>query len=193
MQKYLLGRVREMVVSAVRRLLDAVGGAGVFAVPRGKFDDLLIKEEKAPNAEGARLLGFEEATGSLSGSLALVLGQTLPSSALEGVDRVILIDTHHSVLVDTADVVLPARSFAEKPGTFTNHARRIQRFLPFVEPVFECRAEGELVTQISGVAGIDGFADSYDPFEVSKRMADELALFGGAHLGSLDDEGQELP
>ncbi len=177
----------------LRRLLDVVGGTGVVAVPRGEFDDLLIKEEKAPNAEGARMLGFEESTGSLSGSLALVLGQTLPSSALDGVDRVILIDTHHSVLVDTADVVLPARSFAEKPGTFTNHARRIQRFLPFVEPAFECRAEGELVTQISELAGIDGFTATYDPFEVSKRMADELALFGGAHLGSLDDKGQELP
>jgi NADH-quinone oxidoreductase subunit G len=178
----------------LRRLLDAIGGDGVVAVPRGDSDDLLIKEEKAPNANGARLLGFEEASGSIgASSLALILGHTLPPAAFGEVDKIILIDTHSSPLSDSAEVLLPARSFAEKAGTFTNHARRVQRFLPVVEPVFECGSEGEILQRIAEAAGIDGFAVSYDPFEISKRMADEMPAFGGAHLETLDDQGRELP
>jgi len=47
---------------AFRRLLDALGveTSGV-AVTRGASDDLLVKEEKAANAAGARALGFADA------------------------------------------------------------------------------------------------------------------------------------
>ncbi len=179
----------------LRRLLDAPGaGPGVFAVLRGPADDLLIREEKAPNATGARLLGFEEASGSPgAAALALVLGHTLPPAAFGEVERIVLIDTHVSPLAESAEVVLPARSFAEKAGTFTNHARRLQRFFPVVEPVFECGAEGELLGRIAKAAGIAGFEGPYDPFEISKRMAEECAGFAGSHLEKLDDQGRELP
>ena len=40
-----------------------------------------------------------------------------------------------------ADVVLPAASFAEKEGTFTNGEGRVQRVRRAVEPVGEARAD----------------------------------------------------
>jgi NADH-quinone oxidoreductase subunit G len=178
-----------------RKLLEALSaGPGFLAVPTGKGDDLLVKEEKAPNAAGARLLGFEERFGAVGpAAVALVLGHALPAEAFEGVGTLILIDTHRSPLVDRADVVIPARYFTEKAGTFVNHARRIQRFLAVVEPGFECEPEGNVLQRIAVAAGLDGFSAAYDPFEISKRLAQEVPAFTGAELATLDDQGQEIP
>ncbi len=178
----------------LRELLESVNALpGHFSVPLGDSDELLIRPEKAPNAAGARLLGFEETERGLGpAALAIVLGNTIPAELFEGVERLILIDTHTSDLVQRADVVLPARHLAEKAGTIVNHARRIQRVLPVVEPLFECEAEGALVHRIGAAARLDRFSSAYDPFETSKRIA-ELPAFSGIHLENLDDRGRELP
>jgi NADH-quinone oxidoreductase subunit G len=128
----------------LREMLSALGAdAGSFSVPRGEADDFLLKAEKAPNASGARALGFRESDEPLgSANLAIVLGHAMGVDGFTAVDKLILLDTHESVLEDRADVVLPTRSFAEGEGTFTNHANRVQRFLPILEPTFEVRARG---------------------------------------------------
>jgi NADH-quinone oxidoreductase subunit G len=178
----------------LRELLEALGAApALVAVPRGESDDLLIREEKAPNAAGARLLGFQETSGPVGpAEVALVIGHILSPEALDGIANVILIDTHRSPLEEDASVVLPARYFAEKAGTFVNHAGRIQRFLPVVAPTVECEPEGAVLQKIAALAGLDGFSEAYDPFEVSKRLASALPSLDGISLGGLGDQGQEL-
>jgi NADH-quinone oxidoreductase subunit G len=178
----------------LHEILQALGaGPGVYSVPQGESDDLLIKGEKAPNANGAALLGFQETSGALGpAAVALVLGHAFPAEAFDGIETLILIDTHSSPLVERADVTLPARYFAEKAGTFVNHTRRIQRFLPVVEPGFECLAEAAALQQLAARAGLEGFFAPYDPFEISKRLAAEVPSFRGTELGTVDDQGQEL-
>jgi NADH-quinone oxidoreductase subunit G len=178
----------------LRRLLEALGAwPGVFDVERGASDDLLIKAEKAPNAAGARLLGFEETTDSLGrAGAAIVLGHSLPPEALEEVDSLVVLDTHASRLSERASVAIPCRHTAEKAGTFTNHAGRVQRFLPVIEPHFECEPEGAILSRIAAAASLEGFETSYDPFEVSKRLAEEVSAFSGIHLAGLDDQGREV-
>ena len=178
----------------LRGLLAAVGApAASFAVPRGAGDDLLVKEEKAPNANGARALGFTESDGNVGpAKLAVVLGHTTAPPLLEGVEDLILIDTHDSPLAVRASVVLPARSFAERAGTFTNHANRVQRFFPIVEPVFEAWAEGEVLRQVAVAAGLSGFEERFDPALVGKRLAETVPAFAGVHFGTAGDQGQEL-
>ena len=50
-----------------------------------------------------------------------------------------------------ADVVLPATSFAEKDGTFTNSERRVQRVRKAVEPIGESRPDWDILCD-SGAA-----------------------------------------
>jgi NADH-quinone oxidoreductase subunit G len=178
----------------LRELLEALGaGPGVFSVPRGAADDILIKAEKAPNANGARALGFVESdVPGDAAELAIVLGHTLEPAALDGIETLILIDTEDSALAEKAAVVLPARSFAQKEGSFTNHANRVQVFLPIVEPSFEALAEGEILQRIGAAAGLADWNKTYDVREVSKRLSESVAAFGGIHLGSIDDQGREL-
>ena len=62
-------------------LSDLGAGPGVFRVPRGDSDELLIKAEKAPNAAAARLLGFEEDGPVGEGGLELDLDEGIEEVA----------------------------------------------------------------------------------------------------------------
>jgi formate dehydrogenase alpha subunit len=48
-----------------------------------------------------------------------------------------------------ADIILPAASFAEKDGTFTNSDRRIQRVRKAVDPPGQARADWEIVAELA--------------------------------------------
>jgi NADH-quinone oxidoreductase subunit G len=193
----------------LRRLLDALGtqsAAGV-AVPTGRADALLIKGEKAANAVGARALGFGPPGPVLDrirggGARVLIaLGHDVLDPAhgaseelFRGLDTLILIDTHHSALERVAHVVLPARVAAEKLGTLTNHAGRVQRVEPAVEPAHIAYAEGETLTRLGQKLGLPGFAAgwSWNPREVSKFIGETVPAFRGVDLDSVGADGLPL-
>ena len=49
-----------------------------------------------------------------------------------------------------ADVFLPAASWAEKEGTFTNTDRRVQRVRKALEPRGQARADWEIICDLAG-------------------------------------------
>jgi NADH-quinone oxidoreductase subunit G len=53
-----------------------------------------------------------------------------------------------------ADVVLPAQSWAEREGTFTNGERRIQRYYPAIAAVGESRADWQILAQLGERVGM---------------------------------------
>jgi predicted molibdopterin-dependent oxidoreductase YjgC len=48
-----------------------------------------------------------------------------------------------------ADVILPAASFAEKEGTYTNSDRRVQRGRRAVAPPGQARADWEIISDLA--------------------------------------------
>jgi len=193
-------------LAVLRRLADALGvTARGVPVVRGEADDLLIREEKAANAAGARLLGFGEAgpvlerlrAGGLDGLLVLghdVLDPALlgGTEALASLDTVVLLDTHHSELERVAHAVFPARHAAEKHGTLTNHAGRVQRVEPAVEPAWTAWAEGEILARLGAALGLEGFDGSFDPAAVSRELGALAPQLAGIDLESVGPEGRVL-
>ncbi len=190
-------------LASFRRLLDALGTdlRGV-AIPRGDSDDLLIKAEKAPNGEGARLLGFADAAGVVErirgGGVdgLIVLGHDLVGAGylgreqeLANLDTVIVLDTHRSDLERVAHVVLPVRHAAEKAATYTNHAGRVQRTWPVVEPSFEAWADGEALVRLGAALGLPGFGGEFDAAAVSRSLGELSPAFRGIDLESVGDQG----
>jgi len=190
----------------LRRFLDAAGiqNAGV-AVPQGPADELLIKSEKAANAAGARALGFADAAGVADrirggGVEALVaLGHDVldpaylgDPAALAGLDTVIVLDSHRSELERAAHVLLPVRVAAEKHGTLTNHAGRVQRVRPAVEPSFEAYADGEVIAKLGALLQLPGFDAKWDVREVSRALGRSFPAFAGVDVESVGDEGRPL-
>jgi NADH-quinone oxidoreductase subunit G len=189
-----------------RRFLDALGvQATCVPVERGRSDDLLIKQEKAANAAGARAMGFGPPepvmdrirSGAIDAVIAMghdvldpqLLGDAAP---LESADTVILLDSHVSDLVRVAHAVFPTRVAAEKHGTLTNFAGRVQRVRPALEPAWEAYSEGEIISRLGAALGLDGFDGRFDVWEVGKALSAALPAFEGVDLESVGAEGLAL-
>jgi predicted molibdopterin-dependent oxidoreductase YjgC len=92
-------------------------------------------------------------------------------------------------------VILPATSFAEKDGTFTNSDRRIQRVRTAVAPVGSSRADwdilcdlGRRVEQRLNLQMSHGF-DYADPAEIWEEMRQVTPDFWGITYERLEREG----
>lgn len=87
-----------------------------------------------------------------------------------------------------AHVVLPAASFAEKEGTFTNTERRVQRVRKAVESPGEAKSDWWIVCQIAQKMGAKGF-DYRDESQIMEEIAKLTPSYGGISLARLDKEG----
>ncbi len=108
--------------------------------------------------------------------------------ALEKVDFLVVQDIFLTETAAFADVVLPAASFAEKEGTFTNTDRRVQRVRKAVEPPGEAREDSWIIAQVASRLG-------YDMGDVSAaRVMEEIASltpsYGGISYARLEREGE---
>jgi NADH-quinone oxidoreductase subunit G len=190
-----------------KRLLAALGSDAIgVAVPLWQGDDLLKKPEQAANGAGARALGFPDAatlldrirTGGVDA--VITLGHDLLDARYLGpaaedlakLDTLIAIDSHASALQRVAHVLLPARVAAEKWGTLTNHAGRVQRVRPAVEPTGEALAEGEWLARLGAALSLPGFDGRFDPRAVAKELAASVPAFAGNDLDAVGDAGRPL-
>ena len=85
-----------------------------------------------------------------------------------------------------------SRVAAEKHGTLTNHAGRVQKVEPAVEPAFDARSEGEVLAALGAALGLPGFDGRFDAHEVSKALAQSMPAFADAALDAVGPSGVPL-
>jgi len=68
---------------------------------------------------------------------------------LEGCDFIVLQDIFPTETAPYADVLLPATTFAEKSGSFTNTERRIQLVRKALQPPGEARQDWQIITDLA--------------------------------------------
>jgi len=91
-----------------------------------------------------------------------------------------------------ADVVLPAASFAEKDGTFTNTERRVQRVRRAVDPPGEARPDWAILSELARRMGYDGL--SYPgPAEIQDEIARLTPIYGGITYDRLENGTLQWP
>jgi formate dehydrogenase alpha subunit len=114
--------------------------------------------------------------------------------AMAALDFLVVQDIFMHETAELADVVLPAASFAEKEGTFTNSERRVQRVRQVVAPVGESRADWVIVQQLAQRVAVrlgvetTGF-DHTAAASVFDEMASVTPILAGLSHGRLDREG----
>jgi formate dehydrogenase alpha subunit len=74
-------------------------------------------------------------------------------SALSKLDFLVVQDLFLTETAQFADVVLPAASFAEKDGTFTNTERRVQRVRKAFDPPGQARPDWEIILEVARELG----------------------------------------
>ena len=98
-----------------------------------------------------------------------------------------------------ADVFLPAASWAEKEGTFTNTDRRVQRVRKALEPRGQARADWEIICDLAG--RIDkklgrqqtSFWAFRSPAEVLEEMGRVVPEYAGVKYSRIEKQGLQTP
>ncbi|RLI01347.1 formate dehydrogenase subunit alpha [Candidatus Bathyarchaeota archaeon] len=90
-----------------------------------------------------------------------------------------------------ADVVLPSCSFAEKNGTFTNTARRVQMVRKAVEPPGNSRLDWQILCEVATRMGYPLFYGS--SAEIMKEIASVTPIYGGVTHERLQKTGLQWP
>lgn len=105
--------------------------------------------------------------------------------AVAGLDFLVVQDLFLTETAEMADVVLPAISFAEKDGTFTNTERRVQLLRRALEPPGEARGDWEIVTALSARVGYPmDYAESADIMDEVARLT---PIYGGISHHRLEE------
>lgn len=104
--------------------------------------------------------------------------------ALAGVEFLVVQDLFLTPTAQQADVVLPAASFAEKEGTFTNGEGRVQRVRRAMEPVGEARADWEILQAVAGRLGRPW--PYLSAGEVAREITRLVPLYAGLSYQALD-------
>lgn len=96
--------------------------------------------------------------------------------ALEKLDFLVVQDIFLTETAQLADVVLPAASFAEKDGTFSNTERRVQRVRKAVEPPGQAKADWEIVCMLAKAMGYEmSYASPKEIMEEINRLTPSYA------------------
>ena len=197
-------------------LMHAAGaGKLAMAVRRGPADDFLIKAEKAPNARGVRELGLvsgdDDGISELMRALeagelkGLYLCGNDPNDLLDVLDALApgrlaaILGRLELLIVQTlkldprlgaATVVFPTTTFAEKDGSFINHAGRVQRIYKAIETGPGWLRDGDIFTRL--LNAIDGGERRFDAEAMWEPIGRTHPRFAGISLETLGASGTML-
>jgi formate dehydrogenase major subunit len=111
--------------------------------------------------------------------------------ALENTEFLVVQDIFLTETAELADVVLPAASFAEKDGTFTNTERRVQLVRKAIEPPGKAKTDWEILVAVMNRLG---YAKTYrNASEIMDELASVTPQYGGISFARLESGGLQWP
>lgn len=111
---------------------------------------------------------------------------------LKNLELLVVQDIFLTETAQLADVVLPAVSFAERDGTFTNTERRVQRVRKAIEPISsEALPDWKIISLLSSKVGYK--MDYPSPSEIMDEMAALTPIYGGINYKRLNGPGLSWP
>lgn len=113
------------------------------------------------------------------------------TEALKSLDFLVVQDIFMNETAEMAHVVLPATSFAEKEGTFTNTDRRIQRIRKAIGYLGQARSDWVIIAELSTMIGYPMHYES--PGQIMEEIATLVPLYGGISYDRLEKGGLQWP
>jgi len=140
--------------------------------------------------------------GALSGSIRgmYILGENPfisdPNSnkvrqALSALDFLVVQDLFLTETAEFADVILPASSYLEKSGTYTNTDRRVQLGRPVLTAPGQARQDWEIICEIANRIGLEMHYDS--PADIFDEFTSLTESYRGLSHASLGLTGKLWP
>ena len=111
--------------------------------------------------------------------------------ALSALEFLVVQDIFLTETAEFADVVLPASSYMEKEGTYTNTDRRVQIGRKVLEPPGEAREDWMIICDIAARIGLP--MEYGSPREVFDEMAAIMPNYAGLSYDNLGASGKLYP
>lgn len=149
--------------AALKKLAQALGASDLqysaHQVESPYSDDFLMKADKNPNRAGVERLGFRPFQGGTQAKVVIAL-EGLGKNDLERLRSeepllLVLLASNQSETADYADVILPAATFAEQEGSFTNFQNRVQKFEKALDPEGAIKPAWQWIAEIAKAMGKD--------------------------------------
>lgn len=111
--------------------------------------------------------------------------------ALKKLEFLVVQDIFLTETAQLADVILPACSFAEKDGTFTNTERRITRIRKAINPLYNAKEDWQIICELATKAGYKMQYNS--PEDIMNEIAELTPIYGGITYNKIDPFGIQWP
>jgi formate dehydrogenase alpha subunit len=168
----------------IRKKFESAWGVGLNPVPGMVLSEILEAAHRKELKSIFLLIGENPVLSDPD------MQHTLES--LANLEFIVAQDIFLSETARLAHVVLPAASFAEKDGTFTNTERRVQRVRKAIPPVGQSKADWEIVCEIAKRMGKHGF-DYTHPSQIMEEIARLTPSYGGISYERLEKGGIQWP
>jgi len=132
-------------------------------------------------AAGDTVRALYVAGGFLPGQLA---GR---EDALSKLDFLVVQELFQNETTEYADVVLPAASYAEIDGTFTNNDGFVQRVRQSIPPLHQSKADWMITAQLASKLGLD-FGFEMSASSVFRQIGEAVTAYSGMRYPLLKDE-----
>lgn len=181
----------------LKQVIAKTNGEGVFRCETGAeaplpgVADLSLRADRAPNVNGAELLGFKRNDADVLAGLKDGDVLILADEELSGLDvarvaqaaGIIVIGTALPIGIPTPAVVMPIANVAEEEGTFTNIRGRVQRFLQAKAPPGLARPSWFALADLNATLGMK--SDFFLPGTVFEALAANESAFAGLSYETL--------
>ncbi len=111
--------------------------------------------------------------------------------ALSKLDFLVVQELFESDTTAFADVVLPAASFAEVDGTFTNNDGFVQRVRQSIPPTNQAKADWMITAQLAAELGMN-FGFEMSASAVFREIAERVPAYAGLRYPVLKDESNPV-
>ncbi|MDD7044556.1 MAG: formate dehydrogenase subunit alpha [Peptoniphilaceae bacterium] len=178
---------------------DYTGYQKVFLKPVRQTMEMYWNTE-LPEKKGLTLTEMMDAAEKGDLSFLYIMGENPMISdpdlnhvkrALNNLDFLVVQDIFLTETAELADVILPAASFAEKDGSYTNTERRILRVRKAIDPIGEAKPDWQIIMELSNLLGYKEYYPS--PSDIMDEIAGCTPSYGGITYKRLENEILQWP
>lgn len=181
-------------------------GAGYLEIDDPKIQQYFAEKygvSTMPTSEGLKIPEMLEQAISGKFKALWIMGEdtlmTDPNThhirkAMEKLELMVVQELFMSATAEMADVVLPAASYFEKNGTFTNGERRVQKVNKIIEPIGNSKSDGQMMVDMMQKLGyLQPSGLQYDGADLLVEIADVIPFFKGITWERLGENGLQWP